>query len=138
MDEYIIELRRYLNTYNEKDFDELFRGFLKNGKSVYYDLFKEPVNRVFYCCENDYSGSIFVIWEYCGIYIVSHGFFGSCGVCDPWEETESLDILMDKLERVFSSLEYYNSIDQIELHQYYADYIIKKFYDFKMMDNPGK
>lgn len=132
--EYIKEIRKYFNIYEDRKINEK-NEFGSSGKSVYYNLFKEPVNRIFYCSEPEYSGTILVIFKYKGIYIVSVGSFGSCHICDSWEGIDSLDELQIDLERVFSRLQYYTSIDQIKLDYIYSPYIKKKFEDFKIIES---
>lgn len=130
-DNFQIELRKCMNMYTEKDFDDTY-GFFGSGRSIYYNLFKEPVKRLYYYSEEFYSGSIIVLYEYKGVYIVVYGSFGSCHVCDSWEGINNLQELRSELETVFARMEYYNSIDEIRVHTFYSDEIRSNFNEFKI------
>lgn len=126
------ELKKYLNTYDDIESEEFcYDG---NGKDVYYNLFFKPVNLIFYCEDDSYSGDILAIFEYKSIYIVAYGNFGSCNICDPWEGNTLLE-LKDGIEDIFSRLEYYKNIDDIQIYNYYSDDVVNKLIEFKENKN---
>lgn len=133
-EEYLQQLKTYLIEYSENDIDHSF-GFKYSSKGVYRNLFKPPVKRIFYACEDFYSGDIMVIFEYKNIYIVSYGNFGSCCVCDTWESITNFSEIKRGLEEIFARLEYYNSLDEISIKNYCSDDIHKRFCDFKIMNS---
>lgn len=132
MYDYKCQLKQYLNMYYSDNLDETI-GFMGNGKTIYYNLFKFPVERIFYCEDESYSGDVLVIFKYNNIYIVGYGNFGSCEICDMWEGIKTLHELRHSIENVFSRLQYYDSVDCIE-YDFCSEYIIDKFDEFKIMN----
>ena len=58
------------------------------SRSFYKKLFKDPVKMIFYWCEEDWQGSLFVVYHYKNKYIYTKGYFGSCEACDGYPNTE--------------------------------------------------
>ena len=99
------------------------------SRSFYKKLFKEPVKMIFYWCEEDWQGILFVIYQYKDKFIYTRGSFGSCEVCDAFPDTE--ETLVNK----FNSLQLCNNINDINIHGRYSDCthpdLIKDFEKFK-------
>jgi len=80
-------LQEYLNVLNTEDNDIQYY----NSQTVYKDLFHSPVERIFFWSEEDYQGSLFVIYKYVfnsqEYFIGIDGGFGSCSGCDAFEGT---------------------------------------------------
>lgn len=98
------------------------------NKSIYKQLFKNPVKNIFYWCEEDYTGSIFTVYEYLGKYICVYGEFGSCTGCGDIflnfieDEDVSQEDLQEKLNQIFSNIIISENINDINLHNYNINY----------------
>ena len=107
-----------------KDIEKIY-----GSRSFYKKLFKEPVKMIFYWCEEEWQGSLFVIYQYKDKFIYTKGCFGSCEVCDAFPDTE--ETLVNK----FNSLQLCDNINDINIHGRYADCthpdLIKDFEKFK-------
>jgi hypothetical protein len=95
------------------------------SRSFYKKLFKAPVKMIFYWCEEDWQGSLFVIYSFKNKYIYIKGYFGSCEVCDNFPDTE------ESLEKTFNNLQITDNIDNITLSDYSHPDLLKNFDKFK-------
>jgi hypothetical protein len=118
-DPFLIEIKRHYLTV--KDVEKIY-----GSRSFHKKLFKEPVNLVFYWCEEDWQGSLFVVYSYKNKYIYINGGFGSCEVCDGFPQSE------DSLMRKFNSLNVSDSIANILLPTYAHPELLKHFDKFKL------
>jgi hypothetical protein len=114
LDPFLREIKKYYIT--EEGLKSIY-----GSRSFYKGLFKEPVKMVFYWCEEDYQGSLFVIYKYENKYIYIHGGFGSCEVCDGFPQSE------DSLRKIFRNLEICDNIENIELAEYSHPDLVKDF-----------
>lgn len=96
-----------------------------NSRSVYTNLFKDnaPVKLIFKWIEEDYQGSLFVIYEYTEFdkkyYLYISGRFGSCSGCDYWEDLNDNAIeLKQALNELLDKMEVTNDKNKIELKEY--------------------
>ena len=121
-DQFRSEIHKYY--LNLKDLDKIY-----GSRSFYKKLFKEPVKMIFYWCEEDWQGSLFVVYSYKNKYIYTKGYFGSCEVCDAFPDTE------ETLIKKFNSLEICEDINDISIHGRYSDCthpeLVKDFEKFK-------
>jgi len=101
-DEFLLEIKKYYITV--KDIERIY-----GSRSFYKKLFKEPVKRIFYWCEEEWQGSLFVVFQYKNRYIYVNGYFGSCEVCDGFPQDE------ESLERTFRNIGVCNDINDITL-----------------------
>jgi hypothetical protein len=123
--------------YNEYTL-ELYNLFLKESelkniygsRTFYKKLFKKPVEKLFYWCEDDLQGQLFVIYKYKNKYIYISANFGSCEVCDFYPYNSEL------LNKSFNSLIICNNIDNINIHikdsKYTHTELVKLFNKFKI------
>ena len=120
-DEFLLEIKKYY--VSVKDIERIY-----GSRSFYKNLFKEPVKRVFYWCEEDWQGSLFVIFHYKNRYIYVTGYFGSCEVCDAFPQDE------DSLERTFRNVHVCDNLNDIVLGynpEYVHPELTKDFEKFK-------
>jgi hypothetical protein len=116
---FLLEIKRHYLTV--KDVEKIY-----GSRSFHKKLFKEPVKMVFYWCEEDWQGSLFVIYSYKNKYIYIDGGFGSCEVCDGFPQSE------DSLMRKFNSLNISDSIENISFSTYAHPELLKHFDKFKL------
>jgi len=114
LDPFLREIKKYYIT--EEGLKSIY-----GSRSFYKNLFKEPVKMGFYWCEEDYQGSLFVIYKYENKYIYIHGGFGSCEVCDGFPQSE------DSLRKIFRNLEICDNIENIKLSEYSHPDLVKDF-----------
>lgn len=113
---------------NENDLEEI------HGSRLFYSkLFKYPVKSVFYWCEEDWQGSIFVIYKYhwSGVdyFICCNGSFGSCEISDGYlNDNKSLDY-------IFNNLKIVNKIDDITFSDFNHPNLKIAFDNFKLKVN---
>jgi len=120
------ELKKYYIT--ENDLKKIY-----NSIRFYKNLFKPPVKLLFYWQEEDWQGSLFVIYEYkyqlndiqITKYIYIRGRFGSCEYCDNVPDSN------ETLDKIFDILSICNQIKEIELPKYAHPELISCFQDFK-------
>jgi hypothetical protein len=115
---FLLEIKKFYLTVKDV-------GKIYGSRNFHKKMFKEPVKLLFYWCEEDWQGSLFVVYTYKQRYIYSSGAFGSCEVCDGFPQTE------EELMRKFRHLKVSDSIQDIELHQYSHPELIKHFDKFK-------
>jgi hypothetical protein len=95
-------------------------------KNIYKQLFNFPVTNVFYWHEEDYQGSIYSIFQFKTYIILVRGGFGSCSGCDFWidlyegryNKYEMIRRGNEHIEKIYNSIEVYNSIDDIVFGDY--------------------
>jgi hypothetical protein len=119
LDPFLLEIKRHYLTV--KDVEKIY-----GSTSFHKKLFKEPVKMVFYWCEEDWQGSLFVIYSYKNKYIYIDGGFGSCEICDGFPQSE------DSLMRKFNSLNISDSIENISFSTYAHPELLKHFDKFKL------
>jgi len=121
-DPFLQEIKRFFVSMT--DINEIY-----GSRDFYKNLFKKPIKRIFYWCEEDYQGSILVIYYYKNKYIYTKGSFGSCELCDGFPDTE------DALLEEFSDIEVCDKIEDINIHGYNPEFthpdLVKKFEKFK-------
>jgi hypothetical protein len=122
-DQYILELYDlFLKEYQLK--------YIYGSRSFYKKLFKKPVEKLFYWCEDEWQGQQFVIYKYKNKYIYAYANFGSCEGCDYYPYNTDL------LNKSFNSLNICNDIDNINIHKSKPEYthpeFIKEFNKFKI------
>lgn len=129
--------KRLLPSHSNPSLEEVYQYYITikdiekiyGSRSFYKKLFKEPVKMVFYWCEEDWQGSLFVIYQYKSKYIYVHGGFGSCEICDAFPQTE------EELLRQFERLQVCEDITEINIHRRYVDCthpdLVKDFEKFK-------
>lgn len=120
-DEFLLEIKKYYITV--KDIERVY-----GSRSFYKNLFKEPVKRIFYWCEEDWQGCLFVIFHYKNRYIYVSGYFGSCEVCDAFPQDE------ESLERAFRNVHVCDNLNDITLGynpEFVHPELIKDFEKFK-------
>lgn len=115
---FLLEIKKFFITV--KGVEKIY-----GSRNFHKKMFKAPVKLLFYWCEEDWQGSLFVVYTYKHKYIYSSGGFGSCEVCDGFPQTE------EELMRKFRNLYVTDSIQDIELHQYAHPELIKHFDKFK-------
>lgn len=116
---FLLEIKRYYLTV--KDVEQIY-----SSRDFHKRLFKEPVKLVFYWCEDDWQGSLFVVYTYKNKYIYIDSGFGSCDLCDEFPLSE------DSLMRKFKSLNISDSIQNISLPTYSHPELLKHFDKFKL------
>jgi hypothetical protein len=111
--------------------DEL-RQYLAETKTyydsieVYTNLFEPNVHikLVFSWIEDDYQGSLFVIYEYTKdgkkYYLYSSAGFGSCSGCDYWESLNGSNIveIKEALNELLNNMTVTHDSNTIELGEY--------------------
>jgi hypothetical protein len=118
-DPFLLEIKRHYLTV--KDVEKIY-----GSRSFHKKLFKEPVKMVFYWCEEDWQGSLFVVYSYKNKYIYINGGFGSCEVCDRFPQSE------ESLIKTFQSLNVSDSIENISFSTYAHPELLKHFDKFKL------
>lgn len=118
LDPFISELKNYY--IKVEDTKNIY-----GSRSFYKKLFKTPIKMLFYWCEEDWQGSLFVIYSYKNKYIYISGYFGSCELCDSFPDTEN------DLERTFNNLQITEDFSSIKLSEYSHPELIKNFDKFK-------
>lgn len=98
---------------------------IDGSKTFYKNLFKPPVKLVFYWTEEDYQGSLFVVYQYKDKFIYKDGGFGSCDYCDRYPDTQ------DEINILFESLNVSDSIQEIEIPFYGHPDFLSDFEKFK-------
>lgn len=111
------ELLDLLNTPSKIDFWKDY-GYTGSARSIYQNLFRYPVDRLFYWEEEDFSGSLFVVYTYKSHYIAVKGGFGSCSGCDHFEGTVGLNDLQRKLVEIVDEAQISENPYQIEIGEY--------------------
>ena len=119
LDPFLLDLKRHYLTV--KDVEKIY-----GSRSFHKKMFKEPVKMAFYWCEEDWQGSLFVVYTYKNKYIYIHGGFGSCEVCDGFPQSE------ENLIKTFQSLNVTDSIEDILLPIYTHPDLLKHFDKFKL------
>ena len=106
------------------------------SRSFYKKLFKEPVKMIFFWCEEEWQGSLFVVYVYKNKYIYTKGYFGSCEVCDSYPQSE------ESILKKFNSLCICDNIDDVNIHGYNPEFthnnLVKDFEKFKNKINRQK
>jgi hypothetical protein len=119
---FLLEIKKFYITV--KDIERIY-----GSRSFYKSLFKEPIKRIFYWCEEDWQGKLFVIYYYKNKYIYVSGYFGSCEVCDGFPQDE------ESLQRTFRCINVCNDVNDINIHGYNPEYthpqLVKDFEKFK-------
>lgn len=112
--------RQYLVRYTDNEGFTEHYGYCGNSCSVYSNLFYEPVERIFYWREEDWQGSLFVVYRLriqdsadCYAYVM--GYFGSCSGCDYIEGTKHAHELNLKVKNIFNDIQFTKDIQSIEL-----------------------
>lgn len=115
--------------------DEIKKFYIKDTSDIYgsrdfyKNLFKDPIKMVFYWCEEDWQGSLFVIYSYTTqskqYYIYCDGYFGSCEMCDGFPNTEK------SLDSHFNKINICNNINEIVHGEYTHPELLIKFKEFK-------
>ena len=128
------EMSNYLINFESDDLYEEY-GYVGNSKTIYLKLFGEPVQNIFYWSEDDYQGSIYVVYKYTSrdnkiYYIVGDDAFGSCSECDCWEGTRDLKIMELKLSNTFNNLQIYENLNDIKLGKYTHPELVTCFNKF--------
>jgi hypothetical protein len=132
------ELQNYL--IGIKDFDYLNKEEIEtygcgiNSCYIYKNLFKHPVKRIFEWIEDDFQGTVYVLFEYTynnKIYYISiKGRFGSCPGCDYIEGTADINTLLFKINNIFERIDICNDINDIVLSKYDHCDLQMKLYEF--------
>jgi hypothetical protein len=104
-----------------------------NSLNIYKYLFIEPVERIFFWKEEDFSGSLFVIFKFENFYITVYGNYGSCPECDDIEGLEDPDELYEKIQDVFNNIQVYHSLNEIEIIDFYHPELKYALTNFKYM-----
>ena len=107
------ELQQYIIKFSE---DQIKNGLNISGKDIYPNFFTYPVKRIFCWIEEDWSGDVFVIFDYKGFFVIVDGFFGSCCGCDEWEGIVNMGYLQEQLNKVFSNVMVYKSLYDININ----------------------
>lgn len=121
-DPFLLEIKKFFM--NVKSIEKIY-----GSRSYFKSLFREPVKRIFYWCEEDWQGSLFVIFSYKNRYIYTRGYFGSCEVCDGFPQSE------EEIERSFRSIQVCDNLEEVNIHGYNPEYthpdLAKDFEKFK-------
>ena len=97
-----------------------------HGSRLFYSkLFKYPVESVFYWCEEDWYGSIFVIYKYLDNFIYSDGYFGSCEICENYTKDN------DSLDNIFNNFKIVTNLDDITFTHFTNKNLKISFENFK-------
>lgn len=118
LDPFLLEVKKFYLTV--KDVSKIY-----SSRNFHKKMFKEPVKLVFYWAEEDWQGSLFVVYTYKNKYIYINGGFGSCELCDGFPQNE------ESLIRKFRSLNVCDSVEKIELSNYAHPELIKHLTKFK-------
>lgn len=114
-----------------KDIEKIY-----NSQNFYKKMFRQPVRLLFYWCEEDWQGRLFVIYSYKHKYIYTNSYFGSCEGCDSFPNTE------ESLIKKFNSLNICDNINNINIHGYDPKYtnpdLVKNFEKFKRIYNKNR
>ena len=97
------------------------------------NMFTEPVKMVFYWCQDDWQGELFIVYEYMSYYIYATGSFGSCSICDGYPET------IQEQESLFRDLQIASTKEKINIHkpigeEYTNPDLIKQFLEFSVFN----
>jgi len=122
------ELHQHLTHYDETYYGSY--GFVRTSRSVYRNLFMEPVKQLFYWEEEDWQGSIFALYEYSSYFVVVKGFFGSCSGCDPFEGA-TYEEVNERLQKIVTHAELYKDIRAVELSKYSHPDLVQEFEKFR-------
>jgi hypothetical protein len=121
-DSFLLEVKKFYITV--RNIERIY-----GSRSFYKSLFKEPIKRIFYWCEEDWQGSLFVIYYYKNKYIYTSGHFGSCEVCDGFPQDE------EALQRTFRHIKVCDDVNDIDIHGYNPKFthpqLVKDFEKFK-------
>lgn len=119
---FLLEIKRFF--ISMANIDKIY-----GSRNFYKSLFRDQVKRIFYWCEEDFQGSLFVIYYYKNKYIYTRGYFGSCEVCDGFPDTE------ESLLKEFTGLKISDTIEDIDIHGYNPEFthpeLVKDFEKFK-------
>ena len=124
------EIKALMADFNEND-------GCPNTTVVYHNLFKSPVKLVFEWTEEVYSGELCVIYQHGEVFMLLKGTFGSCSHCDTWEDATDEEIRENR-ERALRNIQYFSSLDSVNLSQYDHPDLKKAFKTFHRTNHSTK
>lgn len=114
-------------------------GCYINSTRIYKNLFRDPVQRIFFWHDDDYCGSIYVVYQYTyqdkKYYILTHGGFGSCSGCDYIMGTYSKQEFISKIENIFRQIDIYEDLNEITFSIYSHPDLKTSFNEFLKQQN---
>lgn len=123
------ELYKYLISFEDTKIGN--NGCYINTCYIYKNLFKSPVERIFYWEEESFQGTVYVLYKYKNYYVSVIGFFGSCEGCDYIQGTKDIETLILKTNHIFDTkIDIYTDINDIVLSKYAHCDLQKELYDF--------
>jgi len=99
-------------------------------------MFDEHVHKVFEWREDNYQGSVFVVYKLDDMFIYGHGSFGSCSGCDSWIDAtpQQKQTVLEDLLNGFQSV---HQISDIAFGKYIHSELRQAWYDFVRTQNTG-
>ena len=131
--------RRYLKKYETMVPDvsyiepTYFSGM--NSIEVFKVLFEPPVKLIFYWGEDDYQGSLFVVYQMDNVFFYIESRFGSCGGCDAFEACISIIECNNEIESTFNEGQVCTDLNVIEFGKYSHPELISSWNAFKTKKN---
>jgi len=109
------DLEKYLNI-------PKFEYGSPGAKHVYKHMFTAPIKMIFSWEEEDWQGTVYVIYEYVlnnkPYYIEVNGHFGSCGGCDPFMDADNEQYKDRIIKALKTECNVYTSLSRIPIRKY--------------------